>query len=61
MLSSSTEGHNAVSPEPSLLQAEQAQFPQPLLTREVLQPSHHLSGFPLDPLQELHVLPVLGA
>jgi len=37
------EGHNEVSPEPSLLQAKQAQFPQPFLTGEVLQPSDHLS------------------
>jgi len=27
----------------------------------VLQPSDHLSGPPLDPLQELHVLPIVGA
>ena len=26
----------------------------------MLQPSDHLSGPPLDPLKELHVLPVLG-
>ena len=45
----------------SLLQAKQSQFPQPFPTGEVLQPSDHLSGPPLDPLQELHVLPVLGA
>ena len=31
------------------------------LTGEVLQPSGHLSGPPLDLLQELHILPVLGA
>jgi len=55
------EGHNEVSPELSLLQAKQSQFHQPFLTGEVLQPSDHLSGPPLDPLQELHVLPVLGA
>ena len=54
------ESCNEVSPEPSLLQAKQAQFPQPFLIGEVLQPSDHLSGPPLDPLQELHVLPVLG-
>src|SRR5699024_8009122 len=53
--------HNEVSLEPSLLQAKQAQLPQPFLTGEVLQPSDHRSGPPLDPLQELHVLPVLGA
>ena len=34
----------------SLLQAKQAQFPQPFLIGEVLQPSDHLSGPPLDPL-----------
>jgi len=45
------EGHNEVSPEPSLLQIKQAQFPQPFLIAEVLQPSDHLSGPPLDPLQ----------
>jgi len=55
------EGHNEVSPEPSLLQAKQAQFPQPFLTGEVLQPSDHLSGLPLDLLQELCICPVLGA
>ena len=55
------EGHNEVSPDPSPLQAKQAQFPQPFLTGEVLQPSDHLCGPPLDPLQELHILPVLGA
>jgi len=38
------EGHNEVSPEPFLLQAKQAQFLQPLLIGEVLQPSDHLSG-----------------
>ena len=42
-------GHNEVSPEPSLLQAKQAQFPQPFFIREVLQPSDHLHGPPLDP------------
>jgi len=33
------EGRNEVSPEPSLLQAKQAQFPQPFLIGEVPQPS----------------------
>eukprot|EP00198_Chlamydomonas_reinhardtii_P004847 XP_001694183.1 predicted protein [Chlamydomonas reinhardtii] len=55
------EGRNEVSPEPSLLPTKQAQFPQPFLIGEVLQPSDHLRGPPLDPLQELHILPVLGA
>ena len=36
------EGHNEVTPQPSLLQAAQDQFPQPVSTREVLQPSDHL-------------------
>ena len=49
------EGRNAVSLEPSLLQAKKAQLPQPFLVVEVLQTSDHLSGPPLDPLQELHV------
>ncbi|KAK4812466.1 LOW QUALITY PROTEIN: hypothetical protein QYF61_026459 [Mycteria americana] len=48
-----------VSPQPSLLQAEQPQLSQPVLVGEVLQPSHHFRGPPLDPLQQLHVLLVL--
>ena len=55
------EGRNEVSLQPSLLQAKPAQFPLPFLIGEVLQPSDHLSGPSLDPLQELHILPVLGA
>ena len=47
------EGCNEVSPEPSLFQAKQAQFPQPFFTGEVLQPSDYLSGPPLDQFQEL--------
>ena len=54
------EGRNEVSLEPSLFQTKQAQFPLPFLIGEVLQPSDHLSGPPLDPVQELHILPVLG-
>ncbi len=42
--------------EPSLRQAKPSQFPPPFLIREVLQPSDHLSGPPLDPLQKLPVL-----
>jgi len=34
----SPEGHNEISPEPSLFQAKQAQLPQPSFIREVLQP-----------------------
>ena len=46
----------------SLLQAEQAQLSQPVLTEEVLQLSaEHLSGPLLDPLQQLHILLELEA
>jgi len=38
-----------------LLQSEQTQLPQPFFTGDVLQPSGHLSGPPLDPLQQLPV------
>ncbi|KAK4825361.1 hypothetical protein QYF61_026880 [Mycteria americana] len=55
------EGFNKVSPQPSLLQAEQPQLSQPVLVGEVLQPSDHFHGPPLDPLQQLHVLLVLRA
>ena len=54
------EGHCEVSAEPSLQQAKQAQFFQRFSVGEVLWPSDHLSGPPLDPLQELHVFLVLG-
>jgi len=45
----------------SLFQAKQAQFPQPFLIGELLQPSDHLSGPPLDLFQEFHIFLVLGA
>ncbi|KAK4826170.1 hypothetical protein QYF61_006032 [Mycteria americana] len=54
------EGCYKVSPEPSLLQAEQPQLSQPVFTGEVLQPSDHLCGPLLDSLQQLHVLLTLG-
>ena len=38
------EGSIKVSPEPSLLQAEQPQLSQPFLVAEVLQPSDHFCG-----------------
>ena len=44
------------SPEPFLLQDKQAQFPQPFFIGEVRQPSDHLSGSPLDPLQQLFLI-----
>ncbi|XP_032300907.1 transcription factor PU.1 isoform X1 [Coturnix japonica] len=40
-------------------QAEQPQFLQPVFTGEMLQPLD-LHGPPLDPLQKLHIFPVLG-
>jgi len=55
------EGCYKVSPEPALLQAEQPQLPQPVLIAEGLQPSDHLRGPPLDPLQHIHVLLMLRA
>ncbi|PKU46486.1 hypothetical protein llap_3205 [Limosa lapponica baueri] len=48
-----------VSPEPSLLQAEQRQLFQLVFIGEVLQPSDHLQSPPLDPLQQVHVPSVL--
>jgi len=48
---SGTGSYSKVPPEPSLLQAEQPQLPQPVLVAEVLQLSDHLRGPPLDPLQ----------
>lgn len=48
------EGCKKVSPEPCLLQNEQAQIPQPLFIGEVLQPSDALCSPPLDPFQQLH-------
>ncbi|KAK4821646.1 hypothetical protein QYF61_026507 [Mycteria americana] len=41
--------------------AEQPQLSQPVFTEEVLQPSGHFCGPPLDPPQQLHVLLVLRA
>lgn len=55
------EGCNEVSLQPSLLQAEQAQFPQPLFLGELLQPSNHPHGPLLDPLQQLHIFLALEA
>ena len=49
-------GCSKVSPQPSLLLAE-----QPFRIGEVLQPSDHLCGPPLDPLQQVHVFLVLRA
>ena len=53
-------GHSEVSPESSLLQAEQDQTPQPFFIEEMLQPSQHPQSPPLDLLQQLHIPPVLG-
>jgi len=53
--------HREVSLDPSTLQAKKAQFPQRFFVAEVLQPSDHLSGPPLDPFQDLCNFLVLGA
>ena len=53
--------YNDVTSQPSLLQAEQAQLPQPVFVEEVLQPSDHLRAPSLDPLQQLLVFIALGA
>ncbi|KAK4823457.1 hypothetical protein QYF61_002293 [Mycteria americana] len=55
------EGCCKVSLKPSLLQAEQPQLSQPVFIGEVLQPSDHLRGPPLDSLQQVDVLLMLGA
>ncbi|KAK4810749.1 hypothetical protein QYF61_007723 [Mycteria americana] len=39
--------------------AEQPQLSQPFLIGEVFHPSDHFCGPPLDPLQQVHVFPVL--
>ncbi|KAK4818295.1 hypothetical protein QYF61_010437 [Mycteria americana] len=49
-----------VSPQPPFLQAEQAQFPQPLLIRLLLQTLHQLHCPSLDSLQHLNVSLVVG-
>jgi len=54
------EGCYKVSSESSVLQAEDPQLTLPVPIREVLQPSSHLCGPPMDSLQQLHVLLVLG-
>ena len=45
------EDHSEVSPKPSLLHDEQAQLPSPFLMGNMIQPSDHLHGPPLDLLQ----------
>ncbi|KAJ7397896.1 hypothetical protein BTVI_130714 [Pitangus sulphuratus] len=48
-----------VSLETALLQAEQPQVSQPVFIREVLQPSDHLPGPSLGPIQKVHICLVL--
>jgi len=55
------EACSEVSQKLSLLQAERAHLPQPVFIGEVLQPSDHPCGPPLDLLQQVHILLVLGA
>ena len=49
------QGHSEISPESSLLQAKQAQFPQPFSIWDVLQTPDHHSGLPLDLLRFLRL------
>ena len=44
-------GCNEVTLQPSFLQAEQSQLPQPVFVGEVLQPPDHVRGLPLGPFQ----------
>ena len=53
------EGCCKVPPQPSLLQDEQPQLPQPLLTGEVLHPSYNFCGPSLHLLQQVCVFSVL--
>ncbi|KAK4833081.1 hypothetical protein QYF61_027743 [Mycteria americana] len=53
------EGCNKVFPEPSPLQAEQPQLSQPFFVGVVFHPSEIFHGPLLDPLQQVHVFPVL--
>ena len=55
------EACNEVSSQPSLFQAEQAQILQPVFIKVVLQSLDLLHGPPLDPLQKLHIFPLLRA
>lgn len=50
---------NELPSQSSLLQTKQAQLPQGLLRRQMLQTLPHLCGLPLDPLQQLLVFLVL--
>lgn len=47
--------------QPSLLQAQQLQLPQPVFVKELLQSSYQLCGSPLDLHQQFHILLILGA
>ena len=50
------EVHYKLPPESFLLQAVEPQHSQPVHTGEMLQPSHHPCGAPLNLLQQIHVL-----
>uniref|UniRef100_A0A674IE40 Pleckstrin homology, MyTH4 and FERM domain containing H2 n=1 Tax=Terrapene triunguis TaxID=2587831 RepID=A0A674IE40_9SAUR len=55
------EGCNQIPPHSSLLQTKQAQFPLPLLVSHVPQSHDHFRCHPLDSLQFVHILSVVGA
>lgn len=50
-----------VCPEPYLLQAELPQLSEPVFIGEIFQSTDNLCGLSLDPLQQVHVLLMLGA
>jgi len=50
-----------ILPQSSLLQAKQAQLPQPFLLGEMLQSPHHLCSPPLDSLQSFLVFLEVGS
>jgi len=54
-------GISKVPSQPSLLQAKQAQLPQPLLIGEMFQSPHHPRSPPLDSLQQLLIFLELGS
>lgn len=53
--------YSEVIPQPSLLQPEQTQLSQLVITGEVLQRPDHIYGLPLDTFEQVHVVLLLTA